>query len=241
MSNLPASDAIAVVVVLFQNLYNERNMDRNERKKGESKQTSRVEINPNHIVCKSGPVRPRSGPDYHRQNRCGSFSESSPHHSDAAMVAILRDENARSVSLVSGFMQLQRKLLFLASLRLTFFLSRAARFPELNFMPSTKVHPTMNFMTKHENNTMDATRTHRIKTAIGPLSLSAGLQSIRLNAGLRSISFSTGWIQYRSDPDRTKLKNGEIQKTAKKCCARNRAQQQGAAQEFTDKTQQSMD
>ena len=55
-SNLPASDAIAVVVVLFQNLYNERNMDRNERKKGESKQTSGGKIKPIHIVCESGLV-----------------------------------------------------------------------------------------------------------------------------------------------------------------------------------------
>ena len=216
-------------------------MDRNERKKGESRQTSGGKIDPNHIVCKSGPVRSRSGPDRHRQNRCRSFSESSPHHSDAAMVAILRDENARSVSLVSGFTQLQCKLLFLASSRLTFFLSRAARFPKSNFMLSADLRPTTNLTKKHDDNTIEATRTHRIKTAIGPLSLSAGSQSISLNAGLRSISFSTGWIQYRSDPDRTKLKNGEIEKTAKKCCARFRAQQQGAAQEFTDKTQQSMD
>ena len=147
----PSSDAIAVVVVAFQNPFNERNMDRNERKKGESRQTSGGKIDPNHIVCKSGPVRSRSGPDRHRQNRCRSFSESSPHHSDAAMVAILRDENARSVSLVSGFTQLQCKLLFLASSRLTFFLSRAARFPKSNFMLSADLRPTTNLTKKHDD------------------------------------------------------------------------------------------
>ena len=109
------------------------------------------------------------------------------------------EATSKNVSLVSRSVQLPRhtvlrlcKMLHLASSQLTLLLSRAEHFPESNFMPSPDVHPTMNFMTKHENNTMDATRTHRIKTAIGPLSLSAGWSKSKPSTGLHSINLNTG-------------------------------------------------